>query len=364
MTGPLSGIRVIEFAGLGPVPHTAMILADLGADVLHVARPGPSPIAELAGRVDHVLRGRTRTVADLKSLTDLHNVRSLVKSADVTIEGSRPGVMERLGLGPEAALKLNKRLVYGRITGWGREGPRAHEAGHDINYLALTGVLNSIGRAGSPPPVPLTLLGDYAGGSMLLSLGIVSALWQRERSGYGQVVDTAMVDGIGLIAQKIWAMRGAESWNDERENNVLDGHAPFYDTYTCADGRFVAIGAIERKFFAQLVELLGLDPSQHGDQYDRAAWPSWRTSIAEAISRRTRDEWAARAAGTDACLSPVLSFTEALEDAHARERKGFIRLEDVDQPAPAPHFSHTPLETPKGPDEAPISLGEAVTRWS
>lgn len=364
MTGPLEGIRVIEFAGLGPIPHTGMILADLGAEVVRIARPGPSAMAELAGATDHVLRGRIHTTANLKDSGDLQQVAALLERADVLIEGYRPGVMEKLGLGPSEVAALNPRLVYGRMTGWGREGSRAQDAGHDLNYLAVTGVLHSMGRADSPPPVPLTLLGDYAGGSMPLALGITAALLERERSGRGQIVDTAMVDGIGLVAQKIWALRGSGVWSDTRDDNLLDGQAPFYDTYTCADGRYVAVGAIERKFFAQLVDLLGLDPSAHGDQYDRAAWPAWRASISAAIASRTRDEWAGLAAGTDSCITPVLTFGEALEDAHARERQAFINIEGVDQAAPAPRFSRSTLDFPGVPDTEPIALAQVADRWS
>lgn len=364
MTGPLHGIRVVEFAGLGPIPHTGMILADLGAEVVRIARPGPSAMAELAGATDHVLRSRIHTTADLKGPNDLERVAEILRHADVLIEGYRPGVMEKLGLGPEQVAALNPRLIYGRMTGWGREGSRAQSAGHDLNYLAVTGVLHSMGKQNAPPPVPLTLLGDYAGGSMLLALGITSALLERVGSGKGQVVDTAMVDGIGLVAQKIWALRGSGVWSDNRDDNLLDGHAPFYDTYTCADGRFVAVGAIERKFFAQLVTLLGLDPAAHGDQYDRDAWPAWRASITAAIAQRTRDEWSELAVGTDACLTPVLTFAEALEDAHARERGAFIAIDGVDQAAPAPRFSRSALEMPGVPDAAPITLPQVVDRWS
>lgn len=364
MTGPLHGIRVVEFAGLGPIPHTGMILADLGAEVVRIARPGPSPMAELAGATDHVLRGRIHTTANLKDPDDLSQVASLLEQADVLIEGYRPGVMEKLGLGPDEVAKINPQLVYGRMTGWGREGSRAQDAGHDLNYLAVTGVLHSLGREGAPPPVPLTLLGDYAGGSMLLALGITSALLERHKSDRGQVVDTAMVDGIGLIAQKIWALRGSGVWSDNRDDNLLDGHAPFYDTYTCADGRFVAVGAIERKFFSQLVDLLGIDPAAHGDQYDRDAWPAWRAAVTAAIATRSRDEWAKRSVGTDACITPVLSFGEALTDAHARERQAFIAIDGVDQAAPAPRFSRSVLDHPVVPDAQPITIDTVARRWT
>lgn len=364
MTGPLRGVRVVEMAGLGPVPHTGMLLADLGADVLRVARPGGGAMAELAGDIDPVLRGRTHTVLDLKTTDGLQQLRALLTQADVLLEGFRPGVMERFGLGPSEAELANPRLVYARMTGWGREGPRADDAGHDLNYLAVTGVLHAIGRADEPPPVPLTLLGDYAGGSLPLALGIVSALYERDRSGRGQVVDMAMVDGIGIVAQKIWALRGVGRWSDERGANLLDGGAPFYDAYRCADGRYVAVGAIERKFFAQLVALLGIDAEGLGDQYDPTAWGAWRAAISKALSTRTRDAWAASAAGTDACLTPVLTFAEALDDAHARERGAFAESGGIPLAAPAPRFSRTPASAPGRPDAAPLPADEAIARWS
>lgn len=364
MTGPLAGIRVIEMAGLGPVPHTGMLLADLGADVVRVARPGGSAMAELAGDIDPVLRSRTHTVVDMKSPEGIAQLGGLIERADVLIEGYRPGVMERLGFGPDAAAELNPRLVYGRMTGWGREGPRAMEAGHDLNYLAVTGVLHSIGRPDSAPPVPLTLLGDYAGGSLPLALGITSALVERATSGKGQVVDTAMVDGIGIVAQKIWALRGVGRWSDDRGANLLDGGAPFYDTYECSDGRFVAVGAIERKFFGDLVHLLDIDAAEQGDQYDPAAWPAWRNAISTAIAARSRDDWAALAQGTDACVTPVLTFGEALVDAHAVERAAFIEQAGVPLAAPAPRFSRSQPGAPTPPDAAPITPDVAISRWS
>jgi alpha-methylacyl-CoA racemase len=365
VTGPLAGVRVLEMAGLGPVPHTGMLLADLGADVVRVARPGGGAMAELAGDVDPVLRSRTHTVIDVKSPEGIAELEQLVARADVLLEGFRPGVMERLGFGPTEVAQRNPRLVYARMTGWGREGPRAPDAGHDLNYLAVTGVLHSIGRPDTPPPVPLTLLGDYAGGSMPLALGIVSALYERGRSGRGQVVDMAMVDGIGIVAQKIWALRGVGRWSDERGANLLDGGAPFYDTYRCRDDRFVAVGAIERKFFAQLVALLDIDADAEGlgDQYDPGAWPAWRAVIAERISGRTRDEWAVLATGTDACLTPVLTLAEALEDAHARERDAFVETGGVPLAAPAPRFSRTVPDLPGAPDTAAVAPADVAARW-
>ena len=360
--GPLAGLRVVELAGLGPVPHAAMQLADLGAHVVRVDRPGGA-MSALAGSVDHTLRGRTTVVADLKDPADLAAVLSLVDSADVLVEGFRPGVLERLGLGPDDCLARNPGLVFARMTGWGREGPLAAAAGHDLTYLALSGVLHAIGPADQPPPVPLTLLGDYGGGSMFLVTGILAALYERSRSGRGQVVDAAMVDGIGVLAQKTWAMRGAGTWAEDRHANLLDGGAPFYDTYACADGRWIAVAPIERKFYAALLAGLGLPDL--GDQYDPAAWPAIREALTGRIATRTRDEWAAAFDGTDACVAPVLTFTEALTHPHAVARRAFLELDGVAQPAPAPRFDRTPTGVPTGPAEnLDTPIADVLTRWS
>ncbi|MFF5232383.1 CaiB/BaiF CoA transferase family protein [Dactylosporangium sp. NPDC000521] len=361
MSGPLRGVRVVEMAALGPVPHAAMMLADLGADVVRVDRPGGA-MSPLAGVFDPVLRGRTHVVADLKSAGDRDAVLELLAAADVVLEGFRPGVMERLGLGPQPVTAANPRIVYGRITGWGRTGPLADAAGHDLNYLALTGVLGALGDPGAAPPVPLAVLGDYAGGSMFLLTGVLAALVERAVSGQGQVVDVAMVDGIGVVAEKVWAMRGAGTWADERRSNLLDGGAPFYDVYRCADDRYLAVAAIEGQFFAALLDGLGL--RAEGDQHDRTTWPSLRARIAGRVASRTRDEWVEIFAGRDACVSPVLSFAEAAAHPQARARDAFVTVDGVVQPAPSPRFARTPA-APRGTARAAetTDLGTAVAAW-
>jgi len=264
----------------------------------------------------------------------------------VLLEGLRPGVAERLGLGPDECLARNPRLVYGRVTGWGQHGPRASEAGHDINYIGLTGALHAIGRAGEPPPPPLNLIGDFGGGSMLLLLGVLAALWERSRSGRGQVIDAAMVDGTAVLTQMMFALRGMAAWTDDRASNLLDGGAPFYDTYACADGEYVAVGALEPQFFAALINGLGLDPAQVGAQHDRTGWPAMRRAFTDRFATRTRAEWAAHFAGAEACVTPVLSFAEAVADPHLEARHTYLDIDGIVQAAPAPRFSRTPPGPP------------------
>jgi alpha-methylacyl-CoA racemase len=345
--GPLAGLRVLELAGIGPGPHACMLLADLGAEVIRVER---RQSAELVPGVradsDQLLRGREIRYADLKDPADIARLLDLVQTVDVLVEGFRPGVTERLGLGPDACLARNPGLVYGRMTGWGQTGPLAHSAGHDINYLGLTGVLDNIGRLGERPVPPLNLVGDFGGGSMFLVVGILAALWERERSGQGQVVDAAIVDGTGVLAQLQWSLRGAGAWFSGRGRNVFDGSAPFYDTYECADGRHVAVGCLEPQFFAAMLHGLGLDPESLPGQWEQDRWPELRRALVAAFSGRTRAEWEAVFEGTDACVTPVLRYEEALENAHLRARAGFVRIDGVDQPAPAPRFSRTPAPAP------------------
>jgi alpha-methylacyl-CoA racemase len=344
--GPLAGLRVIELAGLGPATHAAMILADLGADVVRIDRPSETLQVGDPTPSDPLRRGRRRFTVDLKSSTGREAVLRLVGRADVLIESFRPGVTERLGVGPTDCLERNARLIYGRLTGWGQDGPMARRAGHDINYISLTGALHAIGRAGERPVPPLNLVGDFGGGSMLLVVGILAALFETQRSGQGQVVDAAMVDGASLLVQVVWSLMERKAWTDERDANLLDGHAPFYDTYTCADGRHVAVGAIEPQFFAALLSGLGLDPAQLPSQQDRDRWPELRARFTDAFATRTRDEWLAVFDGTDACLTPVLSFAEAAEHPHVRARSTIVIRDGVRQAAPAPRFSRTVTQVP------------------
>jgi alpha-methylacyl-CoA racemase len=345
--GPLAGLKVLELAGLGPGPHAAMLLADLGADVVRVDRPGGGGLELVPRSQDQTLRGRRSVTADLKSDEGRELVLSLAARADVLIEGLRPGVTERLGIGPQDCQARNPGLVYARMTGWGQDGPLAQRAGHDIGYLALTGMLHTIGPA-EKPAVPLNLVGDFGGGSMFLVLGIMAALHERQGSGLGQVVDAAIVDGTPVLAQMQWAYRGAGVWNDARQSNLLDGAAPFYDTYTCSDGEHVAVGALEPQFYAQLLEGLGLADAGLPHQHDLRGWPELRARFTETFAGRTRDEWAAVFVDTDACVVPVLSMAEAVQHPHNVARGTFVEADGVVQPAPAPRFSRTPATLTTG----------------
>ena len=352
MAGPLTGLRVVELAGIGPGPHAAMILGDLGADVVRIDRPG-------ASGADPMLRNRRFVVADLKSEQGRELVLKLVAKADVLIEGYRPGVTERLGLGPDDCAKVNERLVYARMTGWGQTGPRSQQAGHDINYISLNGVLHSIGRVNERPVPPLNLVGDFGGGSMFLLLGILSALWERQSSGKGQVVDAAMVDGSSVLVQMMWGMREMGMWADERGTNMLDGGAPYYDTYECADGRYVSVGAIESQFYAAMLDGLGLDPADLPAQNDRSRWPELRARFTEVFASKNRDHWAKVFADSDACVTPVLAFGEVESEPHITERNTFYRVGNGLQPLPAPRFSRSAPDQPRPPRQ-PGSDTEAV----
>jgi alpha-methylacyl-CoA racemase len=335
------GLRVIELAGIGPGPHAAMVLADLGADVVRIDRPSGGLSLGVPGAPDPMLRGRRRVKADLKDPAGREGLLRLVEHADVLVEGYRPGVAEELGVGPADCHARNPRLVYARMTGWGQDGPLARTAGHDINYISLTGALHAIGRAGERPVPPLNLVGDFGGGSMLVVVGVLAALWEAQRSGRGQVVDAAMVDGASLLAQMIWSLLGQGLWRDERGVNLLDGHAPFYDTYACADGRHVAVGALEPQFYAALLSGLDLDAAGLPAQYDRDGWATLRARFADAFAARTRDEWADVFDGTDACVTPVLSFAEAAAHPHLAARSTIVAPDGVRQAAAAPRFSRT-----------------------
>jgi alpha-methylacyl-CoA racemase len=362
VSGPLSGLTVIELAGLGPAPFCGMILADLGAQVTRVDRlrpPGPGPGA--GGEKDFLGRGRRSIMVDLKNPGGPGVVRELAASADVLLEGFRPGVMERLGLGPEELLAAVPTLVYGRMTGWGQSGPLASAAGHDINYIAVAGALEPIGRAGGPPVPPLALVGDFGGGGMLLAVGVCAALVERSVSGKGQVVDAAAVDGASLLMTVVHSMRADGSWNDERGTNLFDSGAPFYDVYPTADDRYVSVGAIEPKFYDELIGALGLDTDQMYPQHDRAQWPARKERIAAVIKTRTRAQWADHMAARDACFAPVLTPGEAPGHPHNRERHSFVAVGGDLQPAPAPRFSRTPATDP-APAPRPGEHTDAVLR--
>lgn len=361
-SGPLQGVRVVELAGIGPGPHAAMLLADLGADVVRVQRAGGLPGEQ--GPADQQQRGRRVVEVDLKDPAGRDAVLDLVAAADVLLEGFRPGVTERLGLGPQDCAARNPRLVYGRMTGWGQDGPWSSRAGHDINYISVTGALAAIGRTGERPVPPMNLVGDFGGGSMFLVVGVLSALLERERSGQGQVVDAAMVDGVGALAHMIWAMRGAGAWRDEPGVNLLDTGAPFYDTYTCADGRHLAVGSLEPQFYAQLLAGLELDPAELPGQGDVTRWPELRAVLTARIATRTRDEWAAVFDGTDACVTPVLTWGEAPRHPHMAARSNLVEIDGATQPAPAPRFSRTAPGTPAAPPRAATTVADVVAGWA
>ncbi|MGN0101686.1 MAG: CaiB/BaiF CoA transferase family protein [Dietzia sp.] len=360
-SGPLAGIRVVELNGIGPGPHACMMLADMGADVVTVMRPG-----ELAKSVDgwaHITRrGRTVVEADLKSEEGLAQVRTLIGKADVLVEGFRPGVTERMGLGPDECLELNPRLVYARMTGWGQHGPLAHTAGHDLNYISLTGHLNAIGRKGERPVPPLNLVGDFGGGSLFLIQGILAAIIERSTSGEGQVIDAAMTDGASVLGQFQWAMRARGQWSDVAGTNMLDTGFPFYDVYECLDGKYMAVGCLEPQFYAEFARLLEIDGEGMPGQFDIDRWDELRELIAGKFASRTRDEWAELFYGTDACTTPVLSYTEALDHPHNAARETFVEVAGDVGPAPAPRFSRTPA--PAVPAEPPREATAIDTVWA
>ncbi|MCF7768959.1 CaiB/BaiF CoA transferase family protein [Achromobacter pulmonis] len=372
--GPLHGIKIIEFAGIGPCPMAAMLLADLGATVIRIDRPAP-PLLGIPRplKFNLLLRNRKAITLDLKSSAAQDLVMRLVESADALIEGFRPGVMERLGLGPDACMARNPRLVYGRMTGWGQTGPLAQVAGHDLNYIGLTGVLHAMGRDGQPPTPPLNLVGDFGGGALYLALGVLAAIVEATRSGLGQVVDAAIVDGTASLATALFGLHAAGLWNNKRGHNMLDSGAYFYDVYECADGKWVSVAPLERKFHDKLLELMGLDRESLGRQADRDGWPLAKSILADAFRKKTQEQWCELLGTTDVCVAPVLSLDQAADHPHMRERKVFIEVDGVMQPAPAPRFSRTATAKPTPPEAASASTIEAAlagwlspaeqTRW-
>lgn len=362
--GPLKGMKVIEMEGIGPAPMTAMLLADLGATVLRIDRTTPSGLGRPRPfRFNLPFRGRKAIALNLKDKQSVEFVLELVAQADALIEGFRPGVMERLGLGPDVCLKRNKRLVYGRMTGWGQDGPLAKAAGHDMNYIALTGALNALGRRGQPPTPPMNLVGDYGGGSLYLAFGIMCALFERQSSGQGQVVDAAIVDGVGSLLVSQFGLNAA-GLVKARGTNPTDTGSHFYNTYQCADGEWISIGSIETKFYDDMMMRLGFTREELGDQWDEENWLKAQGIMAEKIRQKTRDEWIALLEGTDVCFAPVLSFDDAPSHPHAQARKAFIEVDGLVQPAPAPRFSRTQAGTPTPPEPASAeSLDQALSGW-
>jgi alpha-methylacyl-CoA racemase len=359
--GPLAGYRIVEIAGIGPAPMCAMLLADLGATVLRVERMQASGLGiDKPARFEIMNRSRHAVAVDLKKKDGVETVLRLVAGADAFIEGFRPGVAERLGIGPDECLARNPRLVYGRMTGWGQTGPLAQAAGHDLNYIALTGVLDAIGRAGQKPTPPLNLVGDFGGGALYLALGIACGLLEAQRSGKGQVVDAAMTDGAASLMTMFFGMHAAGQFTTMRGTNILDSGAFFYEVYECADGRHVAVAPIEDKFLAELFRLLALDPADFPAKLDAAGWPAAKKKLAAVFRTKTQAEWCRLLEGSDACFAPVLSLDEAPAHPHNKARGTFVTIDGITQPAPAPRFSRTPSATPT-PPEAPTS--EALREW-
>jgi alpha-methylacyl-CoA racemase len=348
-SGPLKGIRVLEFAGIGPAPFCGMLLSDLGADVVRLEREN-QPLRASDG---FILRGRRSLALNLKDPQNVRTAAALAARADILIEGFRPGIMEKLGLGPDVLLAANPRLIYGRMTGWGQFGPLAKAAGHDINYIALSGALHAIGMADKPLP-PLNLVGDFGGGALYLAFGLLAALIHVRAGGRGQVVDCAITDGTASIMSMMYAMKSVTAWSDERRSNLLDGGAPFYDTYICADGRWISIGALEPQFYDVVLEKTGLSKTEFADQLDEGRWPALRAALTQVFASKTRAEWCAIFEGTDACFAPVLSMNEAPHHPHNRARGTFVTIDGVIQAAPAPRFSKTPgaIQGPPGTPES------------
>ena len=361
--GPLSGYKMIEIVGIGPCPFAAMMLADMGAEILRIDRHGGSTsFAFPDPSVDFLARGRRSIGVDLKHPEGVALLLRLLESCDALLEGFRPGVMERLGLGPDVCLERNPGLVYGRMTGWGQDGPLADAPGHDINYISLAGALHHIGRAGAPPTPPLNLVGDFGGGGMLLAFGVLAALLERARSGRGQVVDAAMVDGAALLMAPLFGANALGGWG-ERGSNLLDSGAPFYDVYETADGKYISIGSLEPQFYADLLRRVGLEGEDLAPQMDGSGWPALRERLREIFKSKTRDEWCVAMEGAQVCFAPVLSMTEAPENEHNKARETFVEVAGRTQPGPAPRFSRTPPEISRPPAMPGDDVDEALAQW-
>src|SRR5271167_439112 len=362
--GTLSGYKIVEFAGIGPAPMCAMLLADMGADVLRIDRAEDAALGiSLDAKYSLLSRGRKSVAIDLKKPEGVAAAMKLVEKADALLEGFRPQVMERLGLGPDECLKRNPKLIYGRMTGWGQEGPLAHAAGHDINYIALSGVLASIGRKGEAPVPPLNLVGDFGGGALYLALGVVAGLLEAQKSGKGQVVDAAMVDGAASLLTAIYGMHASGMWSDKRGDNILDTGAHFYEVYETKDGKHVAIGSIEAKFYAELLRLSGLQGEELPHQQDRKSWPKMKARLKTLFRTKTRDEWCKIMEGSDICFAPVLSMSEAPNHPHMKHRGTFVEENGVTQPGPAPRFSRTPSKIQRPPARPGEHTEEALREW-
>jgi alpha-methylacyl-CoA racemase len=363
--GTLSGVRVVEMAGIGPAPFCGMLLADMGAEVLRIDRLAAVDIGiPMPPKYDLLNRNKRSLAVDLKSRSGQETVLRLLAEADALIEGFRPGVMERLGLGPAPTLEVNPRLVYGRMTGWGQYGPLSQAASHDINYIALTGVLNAVGRTGDPPVIPLNLIGDFGGGSLYLAMGILAALICARSTGRGQVVDASITDGVANLLTMHHGFRQAGEWSMQRASNLTDGGAPFYDVYRTRDDLYVSVGAVERKFFGELLRRLGIPAEDMPDQYDRSAWDIQRRRLAEVFATRTRDEWCSLLEGTDVCFAPVLDMQECVRHPHHVARQTHVVFDGVMNPAPAPRFSETPSELRRAPPAPGEHTVEALRDWS
>ena len=339
--GPLKGIKIVEFSGIGPGPFCGMLLADLGADVIRISRKDAQG---MENKFDIHNRSKRTITADLKNKESVDEILKLIGQVDVVFEGFRPGVMEKLGLGPDVCLKINPKLIYGRMTGWGQEGPMSKMAGHDINYISLTGALNAIGRKDSNPLPPLNLIGDYGGGGMQLAFGIVSGLIHSLRTGEGQIVDSTMVDGALSLMSFFYSLKEMGHWDDQRESNLLDGHAHFYDTYMCADNKYIAIGSIEPQFYKELLDKLEIDDQRFLDQYNKDLWPELKNLIASKVILKTRSEWEDIFSGTDACVTPVLNMSEAQQNIHNLKRNAFTDVDGFNQPSASPRYSVTKPE--------------------